>query len=505
MKKTWEVTEAFRPDRDYGVPISGTFAGRLSRLRKGRVTGIEEVAAVLQGSRMAARRTIALGARIGMLREVSEQSAFDEFCQLETVRYFGSQLRGSKYKHEGTNENGMSTRKTYLQKLFKFDRWLRGRRLSFQRHVRADADTVRIVSEDMTLGGVEDLLRAYRESRGADSAFVRMIKTFLLDDMHAGKKPSTVSMYYSAIRAYFDRNDSPIRSLRFDPGTAYDGAEDEGARMTLEDLMKILTVGRPTIMEKAVILAKFHRGLDNSTMADRFSYQAWEQLVEWFGTEDHARWDVAAKSPVPVRLTRIKTSYSHVGFLDIDAVDAIRDWLRIREGMTGSPMRAGEPMFIKNSRKAITDVWISALIRRLAKKAGIQERLADYKVAIRYKATSHEMRDLLKSTLIDSGCRYDVADHVIGHRPKDSYDKQSILYPESMRSEFAKASSRINIFSNMSRSMGGDREKEDLRRQVAELRSRLDEKESGSDAELREMRRDHAKIMEFIARQEGRA
>ena len=173
--------------------------------------------------------------------------------------------------------------------------------------------------------------------------------------------------------------------------------------------------------------------------------------------------------------------------------------------MTGSPLGAGEPMFIKTTRKAVADVWVSRLVRRLAAKAGLQERLADYKATVRYKLNSHEMRDLLKSTLIDSGCRIDVADHVIGHKPKDSYEKQSRLYPESMRSEFAKASSRINIFSNMSRSMGGDREKEDLRRQVAELRSRLEEKESGADSELREMRRDHARIMEFISRQEGRA
>ena len=55
------------------------------------------------------------------------------------------------------------------------------------------------------------------------------------------------------------------------------------------------------------------------------------------------------------------------------------------------------------------------------------------------------MRDLLKSTLIDSGCRPDVADHVIGHAPKDSYEKQAFLYPENVRTEFAKASDRINV------------------------------------------------------------
>ena len=59
-----------------------------------------------------------------------------------------------------------------------------------------------------------------------------------------------------------------------------------------------------------------------------------------------------------------------------------------------------------------------------------------------------EMRDLLKSTLIDSDVRYDLADHFIGHKPKDSYEKQDILYPETLRSEYSKASKRLNVFTN---------------------------------------------------------
>ena len=505
MEKEWLVKEEFDAGRDYGVPVRGAAAGRLSLLRGGARVSAGDLAGMAGTCRDTAYRTLDLGVRLGLLEEIPpEPSEFEVFCRRDTVAYFAGQLRGSKHKHEGTNAAGKSTRDTYLRKLCEFDRWLAGRRIAFERHVRSDADTIRVVTEEAELGGVEDLLGAYQESRGADPAFHKVIKTFLYDDIHAGKKPGTMSIYHSAITAYFERNDSPI-SLRFDPSTKYDGAEDGAIEMTLEDLMKMLTVGRPNLMEKAVMLSKFHRGLDNSTFADRFNFEAYPQIIKWFGTKDHARWDAAAKCPVPVKLTRIKTSYPHTGYLDVDAVDAIREWLAARERMTGAPLMAGEPMFIKTSRKGVTDVWISRLVRRLAAKAGLLERLADYKATVRYRLNSHEMRDLLKSTLIDSGCRTDVADHVIGHKPKDSYEKQNRLYPESMRSEYAKASSRINMFSNISRSMGGDREKEDLKRQVADLKTRLEEGESGKDAELREMRRDHARIMEFIARQEGRA
>ena len=61
------------------------------------------------------------------------------------------------------------------------------------------------------------------------------------------------------------------------------------------------------------------------------------------------------------------------------------------------------------------------------------------------------LRDLLKSTLIVSGCAQYAADHVLGHSPNDSYEKQAMLYPEKMRSEYAKASGLLNIFTNIER------------------------------------------------------
>ena len=61
------------------------------------------------------------------------------------------------------------------------------------------------------------------------------------------------------------------------------------------------------------------------------------------------------------------------------------------------------------------------------------------------------LRDLLKSTLIVSGCAQYAADHVLGHSPNDSYEKQVMLYPEKMRSEYAKASGLLNIFTNIER------------------------------------------------------
>ena len=87
----------------------------------------------------------------------------------------------------------------------------------------------------------------------------------------------------------------------------------------------------------------------------------------------------------------------------------------------------------------------------------------------RYKINSHEVRDLLKSTLIDCGVRYDLADHFIGHKPKDSYKKQAILYPETLRSEYSKASKKLNVFSNFSSFVKGYENTEELKSQIRKL------------------------------------
>ena len=77
--------------------------------------------------------------------------------------------------------------------------------------------------------------------------------------------------------------------------------------------------------------------------------------------------------------------------------------------------------------------WISNRFSKAAIDAGIQKRVS-HRV---YKIHSHEVRDLLKSTLIVSGCAQYVAEHVLGHAPRDSYEKQASLYPETLRSEYA--------------------------------------------------------------------
>ncbi|MBT6646042.1 MAG: hypothetical protein HOB51_00775, partial [Thaumarchaeota archaeon] len=48
-----------------------------------------------------------------------------------------------------------------------------------------------------------------------------------------------------------------------------------------------------------------------------------------------------------------------------------------------------------------------------------------------------------------------VCELAIGHKIGDSYEKQDKLYPDKSRQEYMKASSKINIFSNIVHNMRG--------------------------------------------------
>ena len=117
-----------------------------------------------------------------------------------------------------------------------------------------------------------------------------------------------------------------------------------------------------------------------------------------------------------------------------------------------------KPLFMTKQKTPISSLWLSRSFSKVAVQAGVQKKISRRT----YKITAHEVRDLLKSTLLMCGCKQYAAEHVLGHAPKDSYEKQAILYPEQLRAEYAKASSYINIFSKVENALSNRDDPESL-------------------------------------------
>lgn len=343
-----------------------------------------------------------------MIQRIDDNSIPEWFKVLDTVSFWQAQLRGSKFKN--TKKNTNTTKTQYMYQLWKFNKWLteyiisnnktKEKRAFTLTTLQATGDSFIQKVDKKSFENVEELLHILDQPFADQKNVTRIIKQYLLDPTHSKKKASYMRPIKCAIVSYFEKNDYSIR-LNYDPKTTHN-TETEEQEISLPELMEFLTTGKPSLTEKTLFLCKFHRGLDVSTLVDRFNYEAWEQITKWFGSEDHDFWDLT-KCPVPVSLTRIKNDFKHNGFLDNDAIEMLQKYLDYRKTKTKSNMQKGLPLFLNKFGKPITNTWVFDSFSRIAKRSGIRKLIGE-NIKKQFKVDSHELRDLLKSTLIDAGC-----------------------------------------------------------------------------------------------------
>ena len=354
----------------------------------------------------------------------------------ESVRFWLAQLNTPKMKRFNLEKG---TKRTYADALEVFNRWLPGRKFPVRNGGSGSSTAYREFSD------VEELLGfCYDPEHGPPMA--RRVVREHLADLAASKHSLSVALVRcAAVKSYFATHDIKV-DVRVDRRRHAVHDVRDLPEMSLFDVYKMMTVGGMGVMLKAVMMIKFQAGLDSSTFADRFNFEAYPQIVKHFGIENHEAWDLG-RCPVPVRLVRVKTGVAYTTFIDMDAVSHLQDylgWKGTREGKRHDP---SGPLFVTRRGAPVGPNWISNKFSKAATDAGIQKVVSHHV----YKIHSHEVRDLLKSTLLVSGCAQYAADHVLGHAPRDSYEKQAVLYPEKLRSEYAKASGRLNIFSSIER------------------------------------------------------
>ena len=376
-----------------------------------------------------ARRALEWACQNGILHKTIQDSAV---MDLESVRFWLTQLNSPKMKRFRPNKG---TRRAYADALEAFNSWLSGRRFPASRGAGRKA-----------LGAfqnVEEMLRFCEKSASGQRVARRVAREYLADLSPSEHSLSNAMVRCSALKSYFAAHDVRV-DVKVDKRRHAAREVSEPAGMDLLDFYKMMTVGSWDVMQKAMMMAKFQAGLDASTLADRFNFEAYPQIVRHFRIEECGAWDLD-RCPVPIRLVRVKTGMEYTTFMDRDAVTHLQDYLGWKEFQAGKRHDPAEPMFVTRRGAPVDPDWISRRFSAAAIDAGIQKR-SSRRV---FKIHSHEVRDLLKSTLIASGCAQYAADHVLGHAPRDSYEKQATLYPEQLRAEYAKASGRLNMFTGI--------------------------------------------------------
>ena len=390
------------------------------------------------------------GKKIGMLLEkpIEEKSIiFENFIKLDTVEYWISQLSSTKYENLKTNKILHGTQGTHAYHLWAFNEWLQGKTFQCKVVRQLENNMFSMNEENTTFDTVQNMLELYKMPNSNRADFIKIIKKYLLDPVNSKHKAGYITSKHASILSYFRENDYPLE-FKFNSKNKFDttNSQDEVV-FTLDDFVSLITLGGATITEKAVMLCKLHRGLDASTLSENFNFYAWEQMVSHFGTEEYQKWDIKEKCPVPIKLTRLKSSFKHMGFLEYDAVKAIQAYLEYRETTSGEKMSSGEPLFLNKFGKAINPHWITDKFTKLAVKSGLANALK--KNGSVGKLGSHECRDLLKTIFLECGIPEKASEHFIGHK-SDSYSKQHTVYAEGLEENYRKIASTLNVFSNMS-------------------------------------------------------
>jgi len=389
---------------------------------------------------------------------------------LQSVKYMQKSMRGSKYIHlESMSTSYGSTFGTYLRTLVHFNSWLIKKEFKIKTKIQLSNNTFKIIRKTMSFSSIEDLLNLVDDFPESQKDVVKIIREYLDAPLHGNNpSPSTMNNKYCAIMAYFRKNEIPLTMI-FDTKKFDKQETKEDSELTLDELYFVLTDGKPSVMEKSLFLVKFQAGFDSSTLADRFNFDGLKQIQDYFGSQHHNSWDLE-KCPVPLKHIRMKNGFQHTPFLERDAIVSIQKYLDWRISKFGSFGYTG-PLYLNTRGNPLTSIWISHKFFKLAENAGLQKKL--YKKQFKIKA--HEVRDLLKSTLIDCGCKEYVADHVIGHMPKDSYEKQTKLYPETLRKEYSKASGKLNLFTKFSNIVSGKEDIDELKIKLNQTIKRADE------------------------------
>jgi hypothetical protein len=410
-----------------------------------------------------------VGTDIGMLHLESKEEksiSFEDFIKLDSVEYWISQLSSTKFKNIKCNTILHGTQSTHGYHLWAFNEWLHEKSFHCKVIKQLENNTFSMNDENTSFDTVQDMLELYKMPNSNRADFIKIIKKYLLDPINAKHKAGYITSKHASILSYFRENDYPLE-FKFNSKNKFDTTNKQDEIVfTIDDFVKLITLGGATITEKAVMLTKLHRGLDSSTLSENFNFYAWEQLVSHFGTEDYQKWDIKEKCPVPIVLTRLKSDFSHTGFLEYDAVKAIQVYLEYREARTGEKMTADKPLFLNKFGKAINPHWIADKFTKLAINSGLVNSFE--KKGSRGRLGSHECRDLLKTIFLEHNIAEKASEHFIGHK-SDSYSKQHKIYAEGLEENYRKIASTLNVFSNMSSHRKGKNEQtkiyNELRRQ----------------------------------------
>lgn len=265
---------------------------------------------------------------------------------------------------------------------------------------------------------------------------------------------------YKTVRGFYEANliTLPRKKLKPSEASNMKGSRTFAvkAETTAEDFLRMTrkALNYAGVRDKSIILTMLQGGLDASTLTEVYNLIAFPQLAKHFGTENWREWDVGL-CPVRVDLLRPKSQYRFYTFQDIDAVEALKEYLDVRTFEPGqlrvyppddpSDLPVSDPIYLNGNGLPLRPGTVTELFREIGKRAGVNRsnghKSGQFKGArIRYPWHSHEVRDTMTTIArgkVDLAIPRFLTAHAIDRL---QYDKSPWNDPDHFRSEYLKIS-----------------------------------------------------------------
>jgi hypothetical protein len=148
---------------------------------------------------------------------------------------------------------------------------------------------------------------------------------------------------YKTVRGFYETNliTLPRKKLKVSDVGNMKGSRTFAVKVetTTEEFLRMTrkALNYAGVRDKSIILSMLQGGLDASTLTEVYNMVAYPQLAKQFGTTDWHKWDVGL-CPVRIDLLRPKSQYRFYTFQDVDAIEALKEYLDVRTSEPG-PLR----------------------------------------------------------------------------------------------------------------------------------------------------------------------
>lgn len=307
-------------------------------------------------------------------------------------------------------------------------------------------DYIQLTGKPLT----ELLLEAKEENLSNIELMDRKITLYLLrfkkklkDD---GKAPSTINLYFFAIKSFYKAFQIILPEIVMDTGDI--GLEKNlGKRLTRKDILKMIGVAPPR--ERALIYLMALSGMGQQEARDITIKKLIDSasdaidigLKDFYDLFSHE--EQVLEEVLTLTIRRKKVKYRHITFLPPEATREIINYLKERCYGRNENIRIEsiyDKIFVNNKGKELSRDSIVTNFRRIGEEAGFSKEKGSYSFW-----RSHSLRKYFISKIINKSGNKIIADYMAGH----TINKQDRTYweakPEDLKELYLIALPHLSI------------------------------------------------------------